>query len=260
MVDGGPCFSPLPNCLVKISFTRRPAFAQEQPAEKLPHPSTCRVTRGRNFPIFTDRSPIRTGWFRPQTVLLGLLSCVYITAHAAKDETGALQQPSPLALTLQSPAFKSGESIPDRFTAAVPNSVSPPLDWGNVPAGTQSFVLFLIDKGLDSQSAKAGFTHWIIFDIPAGAKGLPEALPALPQLEDGTIQWKNTKNRFGYHNPGAPFGPDHFYVFRIFALNRRLGLEPAATREEIERAMEGHVLGKAELVGRFHKPAPPTSP
>ena len=179
--------------------------------------------------------------------LFALSSACILVAQA--QSSGDAQSP----FALRSPAFADGTSIPDRYTAAVKDSVSPEMIWENVPSSTAAFVLFLIDKGVDARNANPGFTHWIAYDIPKAARGLPEAVAHEARLADGTTQWKNKKGLFGYHNPGAPMGPDHHYVFELYALDQKLGLGPDATREQIESAMRGHILGKATLVGLFHK-------
>ena len=154
-------------------------------------------------------------------------------------------------LTLTSAAFENDGVIPPKYTQSDPHPVSPPLKWTNVPQKTVTFALILHDP--DSTAAK-DIAHWIAFNIPGIAGELPEDIPNTAQLPDGTIQIKNRKGVPGYMAPGAPAeGPYHHYTFELFALGSRLDLGPDATRDEIVKAMEGHILAQAALVGRFHR-------
>ncbi len=168
----------------------------------------------------------------------------------AQTKKGA---PSP-GLTLTTTAFSDGGEIPARFTQSDPNAVSPKLDWTNVPANTASFVLLLRDPDVALQRKIDDVTHWMAFNIPGTATGLPEGVPAEAKLADGTVQIKNTRNGVGYMGPGAPpQGPHHHYTFELFALDIKLDLGPDASRADVVKAMDGHILGKGILVGRFHR-------
>lgn len=96
--------------------------------------------------------------------------------------------------------------------------------------------------------------HWMAFNIPGTATGLPEGVPADAKLSDGTIQAKNLRGAVGYMGMGAgAAGPYHHYTFQVFALDTMLQLGPDATRADVVKAMEGHILGVGVLVGRFHR-------
>jgi Raf kinase inhibitor-like YbhB/YbcL family protein len=154
-------------------------------------------------------------------------------------------------LILTSTAFENDGVIPPEFTQSGPHPVSPPLEWTNVPPKTISFALILHDP--DSVAAK-DILHWMAFNIPGSARELPEDIRRAARLPDGTIQIRNRRGLVGYMAPGAPAGgPYHHYTFELFALSSRLDLGPDATRGEIFKAMAGHILGKATLVGRFHR-------
>lgn len=158
-------------------------------------------------------------------------------------------------LTLTSPDFPDGGAIPTRFTQADQKPVSPELDWTNVPQGTVSFVLILHDPDTALQRKTDDVLHWLVFNIPGTARQLAQGQSADAQLPDGTIQAKNTRASVGFMGPGAPAaGPDHHYTFELFALDEKLDLGPEATRAQVLDAIQGHVLGKAVLVGRFHRP------
>lgn len=162
--------------------------------------------------------------------------------------------PSGPGLTLTSPDFEDGGIIPNQYTQAVPDAKSPKLDWTHVPAGTQSFAIIFHDPDVAIQRKTGDVLHWMIFNIPGTATGLPGGVPAEAKLPDGAINAKNLRGGVGYMGPGAPpAGPYHHYTFELFALDTKLDLGPDATRDEVLAAMQGHILGKAVLEGRFHR-------
>jgi Raf kinase inhibitor-like YbhB/YbcL family protein len=161
--------------------------------------------------------------------------------------------PSP-GLTLTSAAFEDGSIIPDKFTRSGSNPVSPPLEWKNVPEITKSFALLLHDPDTAAQARSEDTLHWIIFNIPGDARGLQEGIPNEGLLPNGTIQGKNSHGEVGFRGPGAPAaGPYHHYTFELYALDGKLALGPDATRTDVLKAMDGHIVGKAVLIGRFHR-------
>jgi Raf kinase inhibitor-like YbhB/YbcL family protein len=172
-----------------------------------------------------------------------------------KGGKGGGKGPAGPGLTLTSPDIEDGGVIADKFTGkAGPNTVSPKLQWDHVPAGTQSFALLFHDPDVAMQKKMDDVTHWMVFNIPGTATELPGGIPADAKLADGTIQIKNTANRVGYLGPGAPAaGPYHHYTFELFALDTKLDLTEAATRADVVKAMDGHILGKGVLAGRFHQ-------
>src|ERR1700733_6779977 len=122
-------------------------------------------------------------------------------------------------LTPPSPDFEDGGVIPSKFTQSDPNAVSPKLDWTHVPPNTVSFALILHDPDVALQRKTDDVLHWLIFNIPGTASGLPEAVPPTAQLPDGSVQAKNLRGGVGYMGPGAPAaGPHHHYTFELFAL------------------------------------------
>lgn len=157
--------------------------------------------------------------------------------------------------TLSTTAFADGGEIPARFTQSVPNAVSPNLKWSNVPANTVSFVLLLRDPDVALQRTTQDPVHWLVFNIPGSARELPEGLPPTAQLPDGTVQAKNRRGGVGYMGPGAPApGPHHHYMFELFAVDKKLELGADASREDVLGAINGQILGKAVLVGLYHRP------
>ncbi len=165
-------------------------------------------------------------------------------------------QTPPLIMTTA--AWEDGGVIPDKYTqVAGPMAVSPALQWSQVPMGTQSFVLVMHDlEPVLNKGSKMDITHWVIWNIPGTATGLPEGV-AQGDLTDGSRQISLRSN--GYMGPGAPAGPYHHYTFELYALDTKLDVpsgtpqQAADTRTSIVNAMDGHVLGKAALVGRFHR-------
>lgn len=157
-------------------------------------------------------------------------------------------------LTLTSPAFADGSVIPNQFTQSATNPVSPQLEWTHVPDGAVSFVLILHDPDVAMRKTTDDVLHWMAFNIPGTARGLPEGVPAEAKLPDGTIQAKNSHGGVGFVGPGAPAaGPYHHYTFELFALDTKLDLGPEATRADVLKAIDGHILGKGVLEGRFHR-------
>lgn len=173
----------------------------------------------------------------------------------AKPPAGQPATPPVPGLTLTTTAFADGAEIPVKYTQAVPNPVSPTLAWTNVPANTVSFVLNMIDPDTALQRTTNTVIHWVAFNIPGSTRGLPEGVPNEPQLPDGTVQLKNQGGVPGYRGPGAPaVGPHHHYTWELYALDTKLDLTAEATRADVLTAINGHILGKAVLVGRFHRP------
>jgi Raf kinase inhibitor-like YbhB/YbcL family protein len=181
-----------------------------------------------------------------------LLLGVALFAAPALAQAPAAPRPAPMGLT--SPSFQDGAIIPDKFTQAVASPVSPALSWTNVPTGTQSFALIVDDPDTALQHTTNEVLHWAAFNIPATTTAMPEAVPNEPTLPDGTVQPLNTGKKNGFMGPGARGNVYHHYTFQLYALDTKLSLGPDATRAQIMAAMDGHVLAKAVLVGRFHRP------
>ena len=189
---------------------------------------------------------------RMRTFTICTLLVAALAGSAMAQDKGKMP-PRP-GLTLTTSAFSDGGEIPARFTQSDPNAVSPKLEWTNVPSGTVTFALILHDPDVGLQKKTDDVLHWMIFNIPGNAHELPEGVPANATLPDGTIQAKNLRQGVGYMGPGAPAaGPHHHYTFELFALDTKLDLGPDATRADVLKAMDGHILGKGVLVGRFHR-------
>lgn len=155
---------------------------------------------------------------------------------------------SPMALKLTSPAFETGGTIPKKFTCDGPD-VSPALKWSDPPSGTQSFAVIM-----DDPDAPMGtWVHWVLYDLPADARELPEGVPKQSELSSGARQGRNDFPHVGYGGPCPPRGPAHRYFFKLYALDGKTGLKAGATKADLEKAMKGHVLGQGELMGRYKR-------
>lgn len=150
-----------------------------------------------------------------------------------------------MSFEISSPAFAKGGAIPSDFSCDG-RDVSPALSWTEPPAGTQSFALIM-----DDPDAPMGtWVHWIIFNIPASTRNLTEDMPTDPQLSDGSLQGKTSAGSSGYHGPCPPSGT-HRYFFKLYALDNTLSLSADANKKELLKAMDGHILTNAELMGTF---------
>ena len=149
-------------------------------------------------------------------------------------------------LELMTTAFYVGGTIPTQFTCSGENR-SPFLSWTQPPPGTQSFVLIV-----DDPDAPGGtWVHWVVYDLPAAARQLPEHIPAGEVIAGGGKQGINDFPINGYGGPCPPRGKRHRYFFRLYALDKTLALNAPAHRTDVDSAMKGHVLAQAELVGTF---------
>ena len=133
--------------------------------------------------------------------------------------------------------------------------VSPKLTWTNVPDGVVSFALILHDPDTSLNKTTNEVLHWMIFNIPGTARELPEGVPAQAQLPDGSIQALNQGKRWvTWAWARVQPGPYHHYTYELFALDTKLSLGPDATQADVMKAMDGHIVAKGVLEGRFHRP------
>ncbi len=143
-------------------------------------------------------------------------------------------------MNLSSSVFKEGATIPRKHTCDGTN-MSPQLSWVNAPQEAKSIALIMDDPDAPSGS----FVHWVLFDIP----------PAFSELREGVqgvgILGSNSYRKMGYNGPCPPPGPAHRYFFKVYALDQLLRLHPGATKADLERAMQGHILDQAQLMGRY---------
>jgi Raf kinase inhibitor-like YbhB/YbcL family protein len=152
-----------------------------------------------------------------------------------------------MALELRSSAFSDGGWIPSKYTCDGKDT-SPPLSWTGIPAGGKSLALTCDDP----DAPRGLWVHWVVVDLPPSATGLPEGVPATPEISGGGRQGKNDFGKIGYGGPCPPSGT-HRYVFTLYALDSTLGLPAGATRQDLLAAMRNRALGEATLTGTYSR-------
>jgi len=198
-------------------------------------------------------------------VMMSIVFLIGAVAVVAQQRGGGGQRagaPAAPPMTMTVAGFSDGGQIPVRFSqaaegAAPGEGTSPAITWTNVPAGTQSFVLNMHDMEVVRNKTTDDQAHWVVWNIPATATGLPEGVPKGVQRPDGSYQMSATGPM--YRGPGAPAnGPMHHYMFEIYALDTKLDVQPGAdafeSRTNVMKAMQGHILGKAVYGGLFKRP------
>jgi len=164
------------------------------------------------------------------------------------------QQPSP-TLELRSSSF-SGDTIPGMYACSRENcpcdghDISPQLSWTSSPERTQSFALIVTDR---DSTFGLNFVHWVLYDLPADKRELPEGIAKQEQLPDGSRQGHNGFDKIGYVGPCPPGTSAHRYVFDLYALDTKLNLPPGTSKKQVVKAMKGHVLAIGELVGKYQR-------
>jgi Raf kinase inhibitor-like YbhB/YbcL family protein len=152
-----------------------------------------------------------------------------------------------MAFQLGTTVFQ-GVDIPKKFTCDG-TDLSPALAWTDPPNDTESFALIM-----DDPDAPAGtWVHWVLYNLPPDASGLPEGVPKDQSLSNGARQGRNDFGKIGYNGPCPPRGSAHRYVFKLYALDFKVSLAPGATKSQLERAIRGHVLAQTDLVGKFQR-------
>jgi Raf kinase inhibitor-like YbhB/YbcL family protein len=181
------------------------------------------------------------------------LLCAVVLLPAATVVAQDKKAAPPPPLMMMMPDLKDGAELPVKYSCSnAPSGVSPRIQWTNTPPKTESFALLLHDPEPHPRGSIYDITHWFIYNIPATATGLPEAV-ANGDLPDGAKQLKGARGFAGYFGPCAPPGPNHHYTYQLFALDTKLDLGPDGTRADAEKAMDGHILGSAEIVQLFHR-------
>lgn len=154
-------------------------------------------------------------------------------------------------LSVSSPAFAPNGAIPAKHTCEG-EDVSPALSFSGLPDGTRSLSLIVDDPDApDPAAPKMTWVHWVLYDLPPVAAGLPEAVSA-KALPAGTREGKNDWKRTGWGGPCPPIGT-HRYFFKLYALDTPLGDLHEPTKAALLKAMEGHVLAQAEVVGTYRR-------
>ncbi len=151
-----------------------------------------------------------------------------------------------IAFDLKSQAFGPNATIPRTHSCDGPDR-SPPLRWTDPPAGAKSYALVVEDPDASS----GAWVHWVLYRIPEATRQLPEGVPSRAMVAGTGTQVVNDFKKLGWGGPCPPPGPAHRYVFTLYALDSELTLPPGTTKGDLEAAIQGHVLGQAELTGRF---------
>ena len=150
-------------------------------------------------------------------------------------------------MELRSSAYRAGGEIPRRYTCDG-DDVSPSFRWKDAPQETKSFVLLLHDP---DAAREGGFTHWIVYDIVPVVHQIDENTPKQAPFTAFGVQGNNDGNQLGYIVPRPTPKGSHRYIARLFSLDIELELGPGAGRQQVEAAMEGHILDQAALIGKY---------
>ena len=184
---------------------------------------------------------------RRNTVGIALLTALLFaldlgSAFSAAETKGGA------SMELKSSAFQNGADIPVKYTCDG-KDISPPLSWVNVPGGTKALALIA-----DDPDAPVGtWVHWVIYDLPADAKELPEGIATTETLADGSKQGVNDFRKTGYGGPCPPPGTAHRYYFKLYALSAPTEVKPRATKQRLLQAIKSYTLGEAQLMGRYKR-------
>lgn len=184
--------------------------------------------------------------------MLQITSCFLILISLLCYSQGSDQSTSKLGgkemeLQLSSSAFEEGGMIPKQYTCDGAD-ISPPLAWQNAPDSAKSFALICDDP----DAPRGTWVHWVIFNIPADNTELPENIVPQKELPNGAKQGTNDFRKIGYSGPCPPGGV-HRYYFKLYALDTMLDLKPGATKADLLKAMEGHILSLAQLMGKYKR-------
>jgi Raf kinase inhibitor-like YbhB/YbcL family protein len=153
-----------------------------------------------------------------------------------------------MTLVLKSSAFAQGAEIPKKHTCDA-EDVSPALEWSGPPPRTVTLALVMDDP----DAPNGTWVHWVMWNLPAAAHQLPEAVKKRDPLEDGTRQGRNSFGKVGYNGPCPPHGKPHRYFFRLYALDEKLDLTPGSSNVVLQQAIQGHIIVEADYMGTYHR-------
>lgn len=186
------------------------------------------------------------------SVIMSIVLPVLVLVGCASRPQPVAQQPaadkpkeSEGVVKLTSTAFKEGQPIPATYTCKGVN-ISPPLEWSGVPKTARTLAIIADDPDAPSGT----WVHWVLYNLPADNIGLVENVPVTESLKAGGFQGKNDFGKIGYGGPCPPSGT-HRYFFKIYALDAELPLKGGATKAEVEKAMEGHIVAQGQLMGTY---------
>jgi Raf kinase inhibitor-like YbhB/YbcL family protein len=188
---------------------------------------------------------------RALKVLALISTAAFITAAQQPPAGGQAPAAPPSLFKLSSSGYAEGTMIPKQYTCADPNVSTPPLEWSNAPKAAVSFAVIFHDTDGAPMKSSMDVTHWIFWNIPGTSTQLPAGIKT-DATPDGIQQGKNVRGVNGFQGPCPPPGATpHHYIFEIYALDGKLDLTAGATRADLLKAMDGHVVGKSTYVGLF---------
>ncbi|OFX16913.1 MAG: phosphatidylethanolamine-binding protein [Armatimonadetes bacterium RBG_16_58_9] len=180
-----------------------------------------------------------------------LLGAIALVLCSCRSENTAISQPKgeykKMQIKVTSSAFSEGQMIPPKYTCDGAN-VSPPLAWDGIP--TNALTIALISDDPDAPAKT--WVHWVLYNLPANVKELPENVKPEKKLANGALQGTNDSGKIGYSGPCPPSGT-HRYYFKIYALDKRLDLQPGATKPQLLEAMTSHILAEGQLMGKYRR-------
>jgi Raf kinase inhibitor-like YbhB/YbcL family protein len=178
-----------------------------------------------------------------------IFGAAMLAAFVTACDAGKSKNPeATMSIQITSPAFSEGRPIP-QIHAFDDKNLSPALHWSGVPTSAKSLALIC-----DDPDTPAGtWVHWVIYDLSATTAGLSEGVPPSSELTNGAQQGLNDFKQTGYGGPCPPPGKPHRYFFKVYALDTMTGLKPGATKAELMKAMDGHVLAEGKLMGTYRR-------
>jgi hypothetical protein len=181
-------------------------------------------------------------------VMLISLATVLVGCQSESTSTPISSMEGVLEIIVSSEAFQDGETIPLKYTCEGAD-LSPPLSWLGVPDDAQSFALIV-----DDPDAPGGtWVHWVLYNIPVSRINLPEGVAISQVVDEYGSEGLTDFGRTGYGGPCPPAGSAHRYFFKLYALDVYLELPNDPTKDDVEMAMEGHILANGELMGMYRR-------
>jgi len=184
--------------------------------------------------------------YRPVRYLILLAGVIiFCSCQPAQSE---IAKEAEMSISLSSAAFTEAGMIPQKYTCDGEN-ISPPLNWTEISQNAKSLVLIV-----DDPDAPAGiFVHWVLYNVDASLRGLPEDVAKSASVSGIGLQGVNDFRRSGYDGPCPPKGSPHRYYFKLYALDTMLSLKAGASKSEVENAMQGHILAQGQLMGKYSR-------
>ena len=185
---------------------------------------------------------------RPMTVMRNraIVTAMAAAILAATSGCRKTAAPAPMTLTVTSPDLQPGTEIPKQFTCDGAG-ISPALAWADPPAKTRSLAVMVTDP----DAPMGTFTHWLLYNLPAAARSVPQGTAQKQVLPDGSQQGLNSGDEVGYYAPCPPGHTQHRYVFTVFALDGTITIPARPNATQVQKAMTGHILAAGQLMARY---------